>query len=275
MDGQEHRPPDDELDSFSAEVSDLRPPLSAEAPPPTRALFELHTRRQRNTRLVAVVCAGLLALAVILASNPGLRTRALALIPDLATTPTATAAPDNSLFYLLPNPPGVDVTVDGHLLSHLPLPEYGQPLHLAPGAHVFTWRSQLLPFVLLNCRVSVPRAKADTCPLIAPDRLPPSLADLRGSVIGMHVSMSALDSTPPSARLPTVIQLALDTLSSTATVQPGEWYLSSSDGQSAVPVKATQPLRATRRLSLVTDPAYPEPCTLSYPAIPCRFDGQS
>ncbi|HLZ24127.1 MAG TPA: hypothetical protein VKQ30_18590 [Ktedonobacterales bacterium] len=271
MDGQDHRSADDD---FTAEVSDLYPREDAAPRTIPRGLFEQRTRRQRGVRVGLALGAGLLLLAIIMGGSPGLRERALEMIPGLITTPTATLTPGDDLFYLLPNPPGVDVTVDGQHLTSLPLPGASHPLRLARGRHTFTWRSRTLPFAPLTCLVSVPRAAADTCPIVTHQALPATLADMAGSVIGMHESLREVDTDPAAARLPIAIQEALATEQSTATVQPGERYFVAQAGQSGTPVIATQPLRATRRVSFLPDSGYPEPCTLAQPAIPCRFAGQ-
>src|SRR5260370_30292411 len=44
---------------------------------------------------------------------------------------------------LLPNPPGVEVALDGQTLAHLPFSGNPAPLRLPVGTHVFTWRSHV------------------------------------------------------------------------------------------------------------------------------------
>lgn len=274
MDGGEPHSAGDDTDDFVAEVSDLRSRQGVAAPPSTRGLFVPLTRRQRNVRLVALLCSILLALTVVMGAFPGLRTQALGLIPGLVKTPTPPLALGADLFYLLPNPPGVVVTLDGRVVAPMPTPENGAPLRLARGAHVFRWRSDQYPLKPLSCRVSVPHAPTDSCPLVSRELLPVGLANLRGNVIGMHESLGALDSDPAAARLPTAIQLVLDTLRSTAIIQPGERYFVAQPGQSGAAVVATQPLRAIRTVQFFDDPSFPEPCILDQPAVPCRFIGQ-
>ena len=164
---------------------------------------------------------------------------------NVGATPSATLALGDWLFYLLPNPPGVEVALDGQTLAHLPFSGNPAPLRLPMGTHVFTWRSHVYPFLPLQCRVSVPRVAADTCPAVRRGLLPRDLANLPGTVIGMHVSLSAVAPAAGGvARLTKAIQDGLDTRRSTALVQPGEHYLSYPGGQPSV-VVATQPLRAT------------------------------
>jgi hypothetical protein len=271
----DREPPDGSADAFTAEVSDLRRRMDAtstERPAQFVAPSRLPSR-QRIVRLVVVVSAVALALLVVLGGNPALRTGMRDLIPGLAPTATpAAGTPSEDLFYLLPNPPGVDVLLDSRQLARPPAPGDSHPLRLARGRHTFAWRSHALSFPPLLCHVSVPRAVTDDCPFVAPEFLPHELANLHGTVIDMHESLDTLD--PQDAQqLTDAIQAALDAIRSTATVQPGEPYMASAtDRQPAI---ARRPLRAVRNYQfVVADPGYPEPCTLGQPAIPCRFPGQ-
>jgi hypothetical protein len=273
MDGQEHHPGDDDL---QVEVSDLRQGTGTGIPAsPARSPFApRRTPRQRLVGLGVLLCTGLLALAVIVGEVPGLRKHALGIPPGVGATPSATLALGDRLVYLLPNPPGVEVALDGQTLAHLPFSGNPAPLRLPVGTHVFTWRSHVFPFLPLQCRVSVPRAAADTCPAVRRGLLPRDLANLPGTVIGMHVSLSAVAPAAGGvARLTKAIQDGLDTRRSTALVQPGEHYLSYPGGQPSV-VVTTQPLRATLSYQIVSPAGYPEPCNLAQPAIRCRFPGQ-
>jgi hypothetical protein len=75
--------------------------------------------------------------------------------------------------------------------------------------------------------MSVPRAAADTCPTVRRGLLPRDLANLPGTVIGMHISLRAVAPAAGGvARLTKAIQDGLDTHRSTALVQPGEHCLS-------------------------------------------------
>jgi hypothetical protein len=203
---------------------------------------------------------------------PGLRDGALRVIGVPASTP-APRAPHDDLFYLVPNPPGVQVSVDGALLLHLPLPGSGHPLRLAPGMHTFRWSAHTFPFRPLSCRVSVPHSAGDTCPLVSREFVPVALADAPGAIIGLHAALSAL--TPlDQQRLLGAIQSALAAQRATTTVRPGEVYAAfdAARGTTAA-VTAQQPLQATLTFSYLGDSGYPEPCILVF-AIPCRFPGQ-
>lgn len=260
-------------DEFVAEVSDLGP--GDEAIPGERlAPFLEPTRlapRQRLIRLATIVVAPLLVLLIVLAANPALGVGLGDIITGLVPTP-APQAPANDLFYLLPNPPGVDVTLDGHVLTRQPFPGDSQPLKLAPGRHMFAWRSRTLPFRPLQCQVTVPRLVAGDCPMVEPLLLPFQFANRPGAVIAMHESRSALTQSSDADQLDTAIQTALDAIESTAIVRPGEPYMAS--GADRVPTIAQQPLRAIRQYQYVHQTGYPEPCIQAQPIIPCRFPGQ-
>ena len=83
----------------------------------------------------------------------------------LGPTPTATmpvpAGEDNLYVSLVPQ--WGAVTLDGKTLSHLPVEGIDQPFHLARGVHVIRWRFP--PIIDFSCRLTVPTALGDTCPL--------------------------------------------------------------------------------------------------------------
>jgi hypothetical protein len=273
----EHQQQPEPGDDFQAEVGDVRSGVDVTSPEPgTSPLAPRRTIARRVSGAAVIAAAILLALSVVVSASPALRAPALGVIQGLHPTPTATMVPGEDLFYLLPNPPGVDVSLDGKVLSRVPAPGDPHPLRLAPGRHVFAWRSHEFPFQPLQCTVSVPHVHSDTCPNVARQFLPTSMVDLPGNVIALRESMIAL-APDEAARLSAAIQAALDARQSTALVEPGEkWYFFSQTGtgQAGGPVQARQPLRATLSYSFMTNPGYPEPCTLGQPAIPCRFAGQ-
>jgi hypothetical protein len=92
-------------------------------------------------------------------------------------------------------------------------------------------------------------------------------------VIAMHDSLSALP-RGAAGQLIQAIQAELGASSSQATIQPGERYFFSRQGEDGGPIAATQPLRATLSYVYLPDAGYFEPCMLTQPAIPCRFPGQ-
>jgi hypothetical protein len=270
---------DDSHDDFTAEVSELRP-NAAPVPTERQAPFLSHERqtpRLRVARLLVIVLAPALVLVIVLGANPALRAGLDSLVSGSApvatlAAPPADATPSIDLFYLLPNPPGVDVSLDGHILAHPPAPGDPHPLKLSPGRHTFAWRSRSLPFLPLKCNISVPPLVSDDCPIVPPHSLPFQLVAGPGTVIGTHESLSTLQRRSDADKLSAAIQAALDAIRSTATVQPGESYMASNTDYSLT--IARQPLRAMREYWLDHDTGFPEPCIPEQPAIPCRFPGQ-
>jgi hypothetical protein len=255
-------------DDFHVEVSDLRASgvATSAAPSPLARL----TLRQRYSRLTITLCGALVALAIIWSAGAALHNGH----PTPPAALTATALPNSDRIYLLPNPPGVVVSLDGHPLAHLPLTS-GSPLRLSRGSHRLVWTSTLLPFHQTECRISVPRASQDTCPAEPLQALPQELRALPGSIVGLHASLAMLGPGDASS-LTQAIQDALDASRSTATLQPGEYYL----GAGTSPVLTHQPLRATLTYQLdasatpLNAGGYSEPCIIAEPSIPCRFPGQ-
>jgi hypothetical protein len=271
-------------DDFHAEVSDLRTsgsaaPAGAAVPPAHSPLGAHLTPRQRFFRLSIMLCALLVAVVILWSAGAGLRNGR----PAPSTTPAATALPNTDLIYLLPNPPGVVVLLDGRPLAHLPIPGSSQPLRLAHGAHRLTWQSASarsapsppLPMRQTECQISVPASVHDTCPVEPLQTLPQELRVLPGSIIGLHASLATLEPGPASS-LQQAIELAFVASAATAVVQPGERYYGQSAPSAAPqPIVAHQPLRATLTYEWVPAGGYSEPCILAEPAIPCRFPGQN
>ncbi len=260
-------------DDLHVEVSNLHDSEGAPDAGQTHSPFT--PRRSPRARAVGLLATALLA-ALVLASIPGLRQAALGVIgwPTGSHAPTATRVPAGSLFYLLPNPPGVDVSLDGKRLASLPLPGSGYPLHLTPGTHTLRWTSQHFPLLPLMCRISVPQTATDTCPIVDGKFIPNTLAGEPGAIIGMHASIGAL-ATADQQALNLAIQAALAAQRSTTTVGKGERYaLYDTESPTAHVVTTDQPVQATLTFDYFSDAGYLEPCILGQPAIPCRFPGQ-
>ena len=262
MDGQGHPDTSDEID---AKVSNVHLPAGASSTSPSRALLQTRrTPRRWLVRLTVMLSTGVLALVVVPGSIPAVRNRFL-------PPPTPTLPSGSDLFYVLPNPPGVEVSLDSHTLAHLPFPGDTHPLRLAPGHHILAWQSHGFPFLPQKCSVSVPSAPTDTCPLLGADtlHLPAHLSTL-GQVIALHASLNTL---PTNARdqLMAAVQGALNASQSTALVQLRELYYSILSGNAVV---ATQPLHATLSFARIGFIAPGGPCEPSDAALPCRFPGQ-
>lgn len=277
-----HDTPGDDLD---IQVSDTRAPrttyvdgprLDARMPSP---LLARRTPSQRALRTASSLIA-LLAVVVLVAVASDLHGSLADLLLGLAPTPTTVdpLPPGGDLFYLLPNPPGVVVLLDGRPLNPVPVPGVSPPLRLARGRHLLEWRPGPFPFQPQRCVISVPRGSDTTCPVDRANGLPVavappgSLASL-ASVIDVRDTLGALPQAQYAA-LMAAIQAALASATSTAIVQPGEVYFFYGPGISGRIVTAAQPLQATLRLVL-DGPSVPGGCVLTAGAIqPCRTPGQ-
>lgn len=219
MSGPEHPNLQDasDFDEDEFEVSSIRAGATSTSRSCWVARFEVNPAVRRHRRQIAVVVAsGLLVLALIASAIPGVQGRLLGFLP-LSATPTVSISPLEDLFYLLPNPPGVVVTLDGHALTRLPAPGDFQPVQTTPGRHVFAWTSHLFPFVPQRCTVFIPLLPADTCPTLAQSDLPASINPLVGHVIALHDSLATLPSHD-WIQLTQAIQSALAVAQSVATV---------------------------------------------------------
>lgn len=230
------------------------------------------TSRARALRASGIAGAVLLALVVVLGGFPATRNGATRLLAGRYSTPTATVVPSSNAFYLLPNPPGTTVLLDGHALARLPLPGDPHPLLLTPGAHTFAWRNTRFPFQPLSCHIAVPRTGHDTCPLIEPYQVP-TLAGgvpLAAPIIADRFTLAALPDAQV-ATLTTAIQAALASMTATANIQPGDHYLNATGGGVAV---ANQPLTAIFHVRPITDLSS-MPCFNAAPWATCSYLGQT
>jgi hypothetical protein len=260
-------------DHFHVDVGAVRSRGSGIATAPERSALESRfTPRQRIARLIVGIALVVLPLVAILGSIPMVHGDVSRLFARFGPAPTPTLPAGADLVYLLPNPPGVDVSLDGHALAQQPV-RGGfdlQQARLARGRHQVAWRSRVFPFRPLQCTVSAPRAADDSCPLLSPAELATWQVALPGAVIAAHGALDTL-ATSDAAALTQAIQTALDARRSTTVVQPGERYYAYQPGQTSAVVVAQQPLRATLAFQLVTNSGYTEPCIVAGPAVPCRF----
>lgn len=266
-----HDPEQD--DDLQIEVSPLQPqPSSAAAgPPPESAtgqpLFaSSRSRLAQRRRGIIVVAALVVALvALILTLAP---TRAALLGVVLGPTPTATApvrAGEDNLYIALAPQWGA-VSLDGRMLSRLPVEGIDQPFHLARGVHVIRWGFP--PIIDISCKLNVPSELGDTCP-----RQVGIMPGKKGiaSVVSLQLSLANLK---PAYRrtLLSAINAALSSHQSSEIVRVGERYVDLA--QPGTPVVATQPLQAT--LSFVSDAENPgAQCVAidSGPGADCAMNG--
>lgn len=181
-----------------------------------------------------------------------------------ATTPTVT--PGDNLFFIQAIPSG-SVYLDGHLLIQPPTPG-GKPLSLSYGRHQILWKAA--PFNPLSCIVSVPSSlTAGQCNYESP--VPYAGANAR--LITFDPTLTDLSAAQRTVLIQH-IQVVLTSLQSTAIVQPGEQYASTSPAGLLSTLTANQPLKATLSFHLDTNPASTKPC-LNGSGDDCALEGQS
>ncbi len=270
MDRTEH---EQAQDDFEVEITDLPGAGSVHAPsdePASQAssrspLRPRFTPRQRRLQLAITIAMVALVLLLILVSYTPARNTALLALLGSTPTPTPTLSPGSNLFYVRADPPWGRLSLDGHLLSHLPVVGVDPPLQLAPGQHQLVW--QAAPFRPLTCSISVPPAQADTCQANTKVYVNP---DLDAQVIELHDSLATL---PTAQRIALIdaAQADLDALQSTELLRPGELYVNAGQEQGRSASVAKQPLLATLRFQLDTGNQLGLPCSVN---ILCEFRGQ-
>lgn len=151
--------------------------------PSISALKPRSTRRRhivQSVMVVGLVCAFLL---VFLGNSTLVRTavasRFTTATPHQALAQTQTSEPmtlaiDTDRFYIAPSVPGEPISIDGRVLSHVPLIGVDPPLHLTYGHHTLLWRTSSRR--VMTCTVSVPPSFSDTCAYDGPQPLPTGLA---------------------------------------------------------------------------------------------------
>jgi hypothetical protein len=265
-----HHPEQD--DDLQIEVSSLQPSSATSEPStgPATAQPLFAPRRSRlaqRRRGIIVTCVLVVTLAALTLTIAPTREALLGAV--LGPTPTATmpvrAGEDNLYIALVPQ--WGSVTLDGRTLSHLPLEGIDQPFHLARGVHTIRWRFP--PIIDIACRLTVPTALGDTCPLqvgILPGKKGVA------SVVSLQLSLATLTPTYSESLLD-AIRAALDARQSSEVVRTGESYLRSTIN-GPFPVVATQPLRATLRF--VSDAENPTAQCIaidSGPGADCAMNG--
>ena len=245
------------------EVSDIdKPGTAVPVSEPSHAALRPRSLARRRWQLELTAALVILIVLVILATTAPARNLVVSVFIRPTPSPTPTLAPGVDLFYFQGSPSWGQLSIDGHLVAHLPIMQKEPPLRLSRGLHVLTWRAK--PFLTQRCTVSVPPSSTDSCSLRETVNLGP---DLSAWVIRFSV---ALDSLPDEQRvaLVQVAQAALDAQLLTDTVRPGEQYVlppqdpackSASEGPLCYAV-AKQPLKATLSWQLDTNAALDEPC---------------
>jgi hypothetical protein len=190
-----------------------------------------------------------------------------------APTPTSTLLPGENLFYITISPSWGTVSLDGHTISSLPTIG-NTPLSLSVGSHTVVWNDP--PFSQQKCFVTVPlqqNAGANACS--SNDSAPVQKgkdAGLTATIISFIVASSMLPAAQHTALVQSV-QATLNALQSTSTVQPGEKIVNLQAHNFIA--TATQPLKATLKFQLETNPNTSAPCdpTLYSGISNCNING--
>jgi hypothetical protein len=228
-------------------------------------------RPPRNRlRLGFTITIWLVLIAVVVAIFSPLRDVALNHIFPPSITSTATVTAGENQFYIQASPQGI-ITIDGRPVTQLPAVGTGTPIQLSRGQHKIVWQAE--PFAPISCIVSVPSSITnDQCNYESNFPLS-SGTNIR--LISFFATLSSLSDNQQTA-LKQAIQTALDRLQSTDTVQPGEQYVYAPSSGPTIVKTATQPLQATLRFQLDTNPASKNSCTNGFGNSEiCSLNGQN
>jgi hypothetical protein len=188
-------------------------------------------------------------------------------------TPTPTLLPGENLFYITISPSWGTISVDRHPVSSLPVVG-DTPLSLSVGTHEVDWNDP--PFSPQKCYVTVPlqpNAGANACSSNDSSQVQHGKdAGLTATIISFVATPAMLPAAQHTALVQS-IQATLNALQSTSTVQPGEKFVDLKAPKFVA--TASQPLRATLRFQLETNPNTSAPCdpTLYNGISNCNLNG--
>jgi len=226
--------------------------------------------RRRGLQLGVTTSVVVLVVLMILASTAPVRE----VVGSIFTGPTPTPSPapglQNDLFYFKASPSWGYLTIDGHVVSHLPRMSVDPPLRLLPGQHVLVWRAAA--FLAQRCTITVPtKPGVDSC------RYDPPIEVGNGSFASIITFSESLKMLPPTQRALLIQAVQAEfTMHYSEMVQPGEPYALSyaiadaghNPCRLTLPVVlcyaiAAQPLKATLSFQLDMDTSQNAPCTIS------------
>ncbi len=252
MPDHSHKQPfsgDDEIEIFDLPTSSKGSPDKASRNISLGSRYSAKQRRQQVAISGSIVLALLIILIGVLPSRDFILTR---LFPPINTTK---AGGGDNLFYLQTIPAWGKWYLDGKQLKYAPVFSDEQPLRIASGKHVISWRAE--PFHDLSCTLIVPPDPDwQTC---RTRRLGGNAFASASNVINLPVPPS-IAQLPPEQRL-ALIQATrnyLATFQSSDTVQPGEMYRYNLE---MAPQIAKQTMQARLHFQLDTDISAPALCT--------------
>ncbi len=221
---------------------------------------------QRNMRLVINLSLWVLLLIVIIVAVSPARDALINHFFSSAPPPAATVTPGDNLFFIQAIPQGT-IYIDGHLLAHPPAVG-GKPLRLSPGRHQILWKAD--PFEPLSCVVSIPSSVSNgQCN----DESPTAYENGNARLITFAPTLADL-SPPQKTALIQHIQALLTTMTSTTTIEPGEYYIATSVAGVPVVLTATRMLKAALSFHLDTNLASSNSCAMGF-GDDCSLDGQN
>jgi len=229
-------PKDRQSDSITnnSRLSASATPLRGRSPFAARP----NARRRRAAVVASATLAVALALVVLLSTsgpNAGVALGTLLRLPTPTATPVLQQGDDQLVVAR-----GVywgRLTVDGRAISTATLAT--QRLRLTRGAHSVAYEARFFP--TLRCRLSVPAAHGDTCPLLAQSAIDtPDPTFGRTRILDLQATVNRMTSTQ-AQRLLAAFTAALTSLKRAGAIAGGEHYVAA-NGQVAT---ATAPLTAT------------------------------
>jgi hypothetical protein len=251
------------MDEFDLEMQPLGAPTADEPEraarptplpkPPVPTPFAPHlSARMRVVRAGGIVGMLLLAVAVVVAVTPGVRSAVAGWVHGPTPTATSLLAVGQDRFAVEDQVPWGALTIDGRPWPQIVPPRLGTNInlpqlptfHLARGRHQLEYRAD--PFPPLQCSLSVPEARDDTCPSD-----PYSVTSLteQGTYVRLLDLRATVDRLPvaEATRLTDAAQSALDLAADavSATLVPGDHYV---DGVGRV---------LTTGETLMATPSYP------------------
>lgn len=237
---------------------------------------------RHKRQLILTIALVILALLIIIGSTSGIRSAIIGIVRNAIPSPTPTLAPGDGLFYVQAAPPWGHLSIDGHLVPHLPTILSNPPLHFSVGHHVLQW--QAAPFITQRCILSIPPDFGiDTC---IDNEAVPLKNGFSAYVISFTESLNTLPAQQRTSLINTA-QNVLNSQQSNSIVHPGEYF--SSFAPNCLPseigtqfsqftgciASAKQPLKATLNFQLDTNVNSNQPCATPEPQPICSFSQQS
>ncbi len=226
--------------------------------------------RRRGLQLGITTSVVVLVVLMILASTAPVGEVVGSIFTGPIPTPSPAPGLQTDLFYFKASPSWGYLTIDGHVVSHLPRMSVDPPLRLLPGQHVLVWRAAA--FLAQRCSITVPtKFGVDSCRYDPPIEV---RSGLFASIITFSESLKMLPATQRALLIQAV--QAEFTIHYSEMVQPGEPYALSyaiadagyNPCRLTLPVVlcyaiAAQPLKATLSFQLDMDTSQNAPCTIS------------